>query len=149
VKLPFSKKIFAIGCGSLALLLLMVCALIVFPPDWHKFDAALDMGGLASLPEQASDCQIETSGSMFTRSFNFTFSAPNEEIKKWFQNSPGLSGIVPSVPSNIWGAQHGPTWYPATIGSLSYYRYTLPNGGYGEILVDEENGKVFAYVSWS
>ncbi len=52
--------------------------------------AAREWGRLAPFPESASDLDVVTKGSMFTRAFRVTFQAPSDDVEQWKENSPGL-----------------------------------------------------------
>ncbi len=52
--------------------------------------ATREWGRLAPFPESASDLDVVTEGSMFTRAFRVTFQAPLDDIEQWIESSPGL-----------------------------------------------------------
>ena len=61
---------------------------------WNKSSAvasALDYGGLPSLPGNAREIEISTTGSAFSRSFELSFVSSPKEIKNWITKSYGIS----------------------------------------------------------
>jgi hypothetical protein len=89
---------------------------------------------LAPFPEEADNFNIHTEGSAFTRTFKGSFTASEEIIKSWVQQSPGLQD--------------------AKIEEMSETkkRYIISPGGganYAEVVIDYETGKIEFSVSWS
>ena len=50
----------------------------------------IEWARLAPFPEEATDFQITTTGSMFSREFRASFTAAPETIKSWLEASPGI-----------------------------------------------------------
>lgn len=82
------------------LLLLLILVVIVGYDYWcyrSAIGATLEWARLNPIPSEASDLTIETEGTMFTRQFVLTFSAPEPIIKAWLQSSPGTSTTTPEI----------------------------------------------------
>jgi hypothetical protein len=94
----------------------------------------LEWGRLAPFPANATNVAIETEGGSFTRSFRASFSAPEEDIRTWIRNSPGLNEATPTELSD----------------HKFEYRIT-PGGGanMAKVTIDFTLNKVDIYVSWS
>jgi hypothetical protein len=75
---------------------------IILP--WHRqnaIEAACAWGGLAPLPEAATDLKVSTGGSSFTRSFHITFKAPAEAIVEWVNRSKRLRDARPQTDGDL------------------------------------------------
>lgn len=94
----------------------------------------LDWGRLASPPKSAQNLIVATEGSMFTRAFRASFSAPLVDIDRWLRESPGTRDVTPERPS--------PTRRRFLIS---------PGGGaqHAEVTVEDSSGRVAIYVYWS
>ena len=106
---------------------------IVFP--WQKAEAiktTLIWGGLAELPKEAENLNIEKSGSMFTRTFTIEFKAEQKKIENWILNSKRLKESKPKVK----GVNKTYEIYPGENESLG-----------GKVSI--EKGKVTIRMSWS
>ena len=57
----------------------------------------LEWGRLAPFPESARQFSLSTTGSMFTREFQASFTAPATDIEQWLQQSPGTRDVIPDV----------------------------------------------------
>ena len=82
--------------GSLVVEVGAYFANIMLP--WHRqgaIDAACSWGGLAPLPESATDLEVLTGGGAFTRTFHITFAAPEAAIEEWVKQSPRLRQARP------------------------------------------------------
>ena len=91
-------------------------------------------GRLAPFPDEAENFAIYTEGSFLTRTFKGSFTASQDVITSWVEQSPGLQD--------------------ATVEMMSEKkaRYIVsPSGGanYAEVVIDYESGKVEFVVSWS
>jgi hypothetical protein len=94
----------------------------------------LEWGRLAPFSETAYNFSIHTEGNMFTRSFRASFSAPEEDIRKWVAESPGLQEAAIDLTPE--GKQ----------------RYSIQPGGganLAEVTIDFKSCTVEIYVSWS
>lgn len=105
---------------------------------WNRAEAigsALQWSAMADLPHSASDVEVFTRGSAFSRSFELTFTCSKSEITEWLINSDGVlySQNEPSI--------------------MKVQRFIIDvsmvnsNGGWVE--VDWIRGKVRLYVEWS
>jgi hypothetical protein len=106
---------------------------IVFP--WQKTEViktTLNWGGLAELPKEAENLNVEKSGSMFTRTFIIEFNSDQKEIEKWILNSKRLKNNKPKVK----GVNETYEIYPGENESLG-----------GKVSI--EKGKVTIRISWS
>jgi hypothetical protein len=68
----------------------------VFP--WDKQEAiqtTTEWGGLAPLPAEMEEIDIEKEGSLFTRQFIIEFTASQEQIQNWIKNSKRLKNNSP------------------------------------------------------
>jgi hypothetical protein len=91
-------------------------------------------GRLAPIPASARHLTITKEGSMFTRAFRASFSAPVSDIEQWLGESPGTREAAPE--------RHSPTTRRFLI---------KPGGGaqWAEVTVDDTLGEVRIYVYWS
>ncbi len=95
------------------------------PREWAR---------LAPYPESARDLRASTSGSMFTRAFRVSFTAPAPDIERWLADSPGMREATPERVSP--GKRH----------------FAIKPGGgaqHAEVTVDDTTGSVSIYVAWS
>jgi hypothetical protein len=61
--------------------------------NWNSgVSAALEWSRMLPVPASATNINLQTSGSMFSRSFVLEFDAPLADIEKWFAASPGTTG---------------------------------------------------------
>lgn len=108
---------------------------IVLP--WHRQNAietTCQWGGLVPLPESATDIEVTTNDSMFTRGFRITFTASDSAIDDWAKKSLRLGQALPKTT----GAVDHYEIYPGEVGS---------NGGWVEI--DRAAHRVKIQMSWS
>ncbi|MFA5164759.1 MAG: hypothetical protein WC481_04275 [Candidatus Omnitrophota bacterium] len=96
--------------------------------------ATLEWARLAPFPKEATNFNIKTEGSMFTRSFRGSFSAPKNVIESWIQKSPGFKD------AKIEKIDEGIQKYIIT-----------PGGGanWAEVTINYLENKVDFYVCWS
>lgn len=91
-------------------------------------------GRLAPLPKTARDFTITKEGSMFTRSFRASFTAPVADVERWLHESPGTRDVTPSSPSP----------------SVRHFDIAPGDGAqHAEVTFDESSGVVRIYVFWS
>jgi len=94
----------------------------------------LAWGCLAPLPASAREIRIRAEGSLFTREYRSSFSAPAPDIERWLFDSPGTREAAPlPVPPSL-------------------RRFLImPGGGaeHAEVTVDDCSGVVRIYVYWS
>ena len=78
--------------------------------------------------------ELHTEGSMFTREFYVTFTAPMADINAWIAASPGTRDVTPE---------------PDGYGSMVYK--IKPGGGaqFAEVLVDPKMQTVAIHAFWS
>jgi len=95
--------------------------------------AASTWARIAPLPSSAHDRHVEVKGSMFTREFVITFTAPPNDVHQWLRASPGTSSAKQS-----------------TSGATTIYPIT-PGGGaqFAEVRVNESSGDVTIRTYWS
>lgn len=138
--------LFAVGLFS-ALCLCILCLILVGftltinvaqnrNPTSQKemLQLTLAWARLEPLPPHADNLSVSTEGSAMTRSFRVSFSAPQDEIDAWLQQSPGTSSTF------------------AQILDADRLKYTIEPGGgasRAEVIVDTKNHTVEIYVSWS
>ena len=87
--------VLVLGAGAAAWLGYM---LLSPESSWNQADAircTLEWGRLAPFPASARNLTITTSGGSFTRSFHVSFTASEDDIESWLQQSPGTRGVVP------------------------------------------------------
>jgi hypothetical protein len=87
---------------------------------------------LAPIPASKSEFVIDTTGSMFSRTFRSSFILPQDNLLEWIAASPGL---VDSV-----GDRHGIIQYEVDPGG---------DAQYAEVTIDFDSGKVETYCYWS
>lgn len=89
---------------------------------------------LAPYPGSARELKATTEGSLFTRAFRVSFSAPAADIERWLKDSPGTREATPEHPTP--GVRH----------------FAIKPGGgaqHAEVTVDDASGTVRIYVYWS
>lgn len=104
---------------------------------WHRqeaIEATLLWGGLAELPSTATNVSVTTSGSMFTRTFDLKFEAPDHEIRRWIAESPRLSENTPQNRER---------------GVDRYEIYPGEQGAVGDWVEVRYQGAVVIHMSWS
>jgi len=117
----------------------LVCIVVLFFSyrAWDRHEmlrVTLSWGRLAPLPASAQNFAIAKEGSVFSRAFRASFSAPPADVDRWLRESPGTCDAVPGRPS------------PTT-------RHYLISPGAGaqhaEVTVEDSSGVVQIYVYWS
>jgi hypothetical protein len=98
--------------------------------------ATLRWGRLAPFPASATDLRVETSGSMFTREFEASFTAPAADVAAWLAASPGTGTVTP-VPDG------SSLVYPITPGGGA--QFAQVRLGY----IDSSVATVHVRVYWS
>ncbi len=88
---------------------------------------------LAPFPASATNVSIKTEGNLLTRSFRARFVAPEQDIKSWIKDSPGLNEAMPEE-----------------LGDNTVQYVIAPGGGANkaEVTIDYFWEKVEIYVSW-
>jgi hypothetical protein len=131
----------AVGIGVMPIFAFMVLAFHVGsgqsgqPSDVRTaIRCTLEWGRLSPFPASAEQITITTEGSMFTRAFRASFTAPAPDIERWLQDSPGTRAAISTSPSP--GVRHFEI---------------APGGGaqHGEVNVDDALHSVSIYVFWS
>src|SRR4051812_36160977 len=85
------------ACVIAAGLLLLVGAVVAWE-RWEKnsaIEAALDWTRMSPIPAAATNTEVVTKGSMFTREFVVTFQLPQKQLQQWLAGSPGTKGATP------------------------------------------------------
>jgi hypothetical protein len=97
-------------------------------------ECVLTWGRFAPFPASARHVSFSTEGSMFTRGFRVTFTAPPAEIESWLQQSPGTHEATPE-----------------TLSPRVRHFEITPGGGaeHAEVTVDDTDHEVSIYVYWS
>lgn len=119
----------------------------------HKEVAgALTYGRLATLPLTAQHLEVETAGSLFSRTFWLRFAAPDTAIHGWVRRSPSLAGQAPAlVLPQVFSSPDTPDWFtPSAI--LKGQVFQIPQDEhtfYGTVWLDEANGIVYIKTSHS
>ncbi|NEZ61347.1 hypothetical protein D0962_00925 [Leptolyngbyaceae cyanobacterium CCMR0082] len=137
-------KLGCLGCAGMLAIIIGLGSLWLLAPNWvenhnpfmqqHMIDVAWEWGNFAPIPPEATDLQIMTSGSSFSRTFKGSFSAERSILEKWIQDSPGLN------------LDEG------TRLESGKFRYTIsPNGGagFGSVDLDPQGNMIYFTVSWS
>ena len=137
------KTIIRILIGIVAAIFLFI-GLVVVPyftntiMPWERNNAietTLLWGGMAELPEQTYNLNVQTSGGMFNRTYFLEFSLPSEEIQQWIDKSKRLKDQTPSLRSN---------------GTKLYEIYPGEDGAIGgTVLVNLPQGTVKIKMAWS
>lgn len=105
----------------------------IFP--WNKQQAiqtTIEWSGLAPLPIDKKDIDIEKKGSPFTRQFTIEFTASQEQIESWIRNSKRLKNNIPKQK----GLKKIYDIHPGEAGSLG-----------GNVEIEGNNVKID--MSWS
>ena len=99
--------------------------------DEEAIDLALEWGDLAELPKTVENIEVESEGGIFTRTFRITFEADSDEIGTWLESSEGISD--------------------ATIEKSDVTKYIISpkDANRVEVSINEANGSVEIYASWS
>jgi hypothetical protein len=85
------KKIITFG----AVLIPAVLTDLVFrASDTDALATASTWARLAPLPASARNLHVDVKGSMFTREFVVTFTAPPHDVRQWLKGSPGPSSAT-------------------------------------------------------
>jgi hypothetical protein len=69
---------------------------------WDRHEmlrVTLIWGRLAPLPPSAQNFTITKEGSMFTRAFRASFTAPATDVDRWLRESPGTRDVTPEKTS--------------------------------------------------
>jgi len=130
---------------------------------------ALVFGHLAKLPGNSSNINVDTKGSMFSRTFWLTFESTPAEIDKWIKDSKFLvkkdwenAGRRYNVkhentgnwrergPESI-GHSGKPDWFdPEKLSESELYEVSIADEAlFGRVWVDRKNAKVFIQTSHS
>jgi len=93
--------------------------------------ATLEWTRLAPFPDEVTDFQISTTGSMFSRAFRASFKAEPAVIDSWLEKSPGVQDaeieergttvIYKIKPGG--GAQHAEVKHDRRTNSVRVYTY--------------------------
>lgn len=92
-----------------------------------------EWANVSSFPEHATITLIEKEGSTFSREFHVRFTAPEDEIRKWLSDSPGMSTILPEIEEGV-------------------ETYSIkPSGGaqFAQVIYDTKSNKIVIRVYWS
>ena len=101
----------------------------------NAIETTLLWGGLAELPDATENLNIETSGSMFTRTFILEFQLPQTELHEWLARSKRLKDLTPTIQSD---------------GTKLYEVYPGERRAMGgTVLINPRNGSVKIKMSWS
>lgn len=130
---PRAKKLVRFGIAG------VICAFALFVAYrvWDRQQmvrATREWARLSPFPASAQHFSVQSEGSMFSRAFRVSFTAPVSDIDGWLRESPGTREITPERPS------------PTTRRFL-----ISPGGGaqHAEVTVDNRTGLVRVYVYWS
>ena len=123
--------------------------------QWQQHSAiqtALGYGRLAQIPNKAADVQVDTEGSIFSRTFWLCFRADKATIEKWVAQSSSLSKQTPTVlPTADATVGAAPIWFsPQYIGRG--IKFDIPSNGeqlYGTVWIDYASGIVYIKTSHS
>lgn len=138
------KKIVLRTLLGLFIVLVLFIGLFVVPyfanivMPWDRagaIETTLLWGGLADLPDNSSDVTVQTSGSMFTRTYTIEFDSDETEIKNWINKSKRLKNLKPVSDAN---GVMGFEIYPGEEGAVG-----------GTVTVDKERNRVIIRMMWS
>ncbi|WP_305032691.1 hypothetical protein [Hymenobacter convexus] len=123
--------------------------------QWHQNEAiraALEYGRLAPLPDSATDVQVDTEGSMFSRTFWLCFKTNRTTIDKWVAKSSSLSK-QPSVELSTadFPVIDAPSWFSPQIITRGK-KFDIPSNEdelYGTVWIDYASGTVYIKTSHS
>jgi hypothetical protein len=89
---------------------------------------------LRPIPDTAVDVSVQALGSMFTREFRISFTAPSADVASWLASSPGTKEAVPERQQD---------------GTMVYG--IKPGGGaqFAEVTVSEDESRVVIRAYWS
>lgn len=125
--------------GSITAFLLLCAGLLFTYTDILGLDAqaieiSREWARLDPLPASATQVDVNTEGSMFSREFIVTFTAPQADIEAWLATSPGTAAVTPDMKNK----------------SVRVY-HVQPGGGaqFAEVKVDERTHTVTINTYWS
>ena len=159
---------------SIALITVVVITGIVWfsPPSFIVAGDILKDLRLAPMPRSAAQVRTHEWNSPFSGERYVMFHASREDILEFISRSPVLAGLeveileptpdpprceeLPRPAREVEGdSKYEPSWYPPTIQGKAK-KWTIPGDpkyqGYhnsGELIIDEDNGAVYAKVIWS
>lgn len=117
-------------------ILLIIASGILFYRQYDRneiISGTQEWANRAPFPEDAKIVSIEKKGSAFTREFVIKFTASEEDIQKWLNDSPGTSSISPEANDDI-------------------EKYSIePEGGaqFAEVIYNRTTNEVTIRVYWS
>ncbi|MBJ6110950.1 hypothetical protein JAO73_18150 [Hymenobacter sp. BT523] len=123
--------------------------------QWHQQEAiraALEYGRLAPLPDVTTDLQVDTEGSMFSRTFWLCFKADKASIDRWTAQSSTLAKQTPfTVTSADFQSIGTPDWF--NLKSITKgVKYVIPSDEEelsGTVWIDYGSGTVYIKTSHS
>ena len=140
MKFMSKKNLLITGAFALAAtfsLILLGWSLFGVGSPFHRASAlrvTCEWARLDPIPRSATNIRFASKGSMFTREFDVSFSAPPEDIERWIDHSPGTSSSTPTINKN---------------GTAIYA--IVPDGGaaFAEVRVSKNGGIVRIHTYWS
>jgi hypothetical protein len=133
-RMLIALAVLAVPLGLFGLFAVYVYATFPRADQGQMLSVVYEWGRLAPIPSSAKGLRVTTEGSMFTRGFRASFSAPGPVIERWLRESPGTREAEIERPSP------------------SSRKYVIEPGGgaqHAEVTVDEDSGIVSIYVYWS
>jgi hypothetical protein len=122
--------------GKLIAILVAIAVVV----GWYRYESrqsavatAIVWARLAPFPTSATNRDVDIEGSMFTREFVISFTAPAADIDRWIAASAGPASATQTV-----------------SGSVTTYAIT-PGGGadFAEVKVDKSINRVIIHTYWS
>lgn len=96
-------------------------------------DATCAWARLEPFPKSASEVKIRVTGSMFTREFHISFTAPPEDIQKWLELSAGPREAKKQLAD----------------GTITYEIEPGEGAQFAQVTLSRDRRKVFIRTYWS
>ncbi len=120
--------------GSTIIVLLIGGLFAKAQMDRQAIEISRERARMDLFPTSAAQIEVDAIGSMFSREFVVSFSAPLADINTWLAASPGTAGALPD----------------RAINGVRIYQIK-PGGGaqFAEVKVDDKAEKVTIHTYWS
>lgn len=120
--------------GSTIIVLLIGGLFAKAQMDRQAIEISREWARMDLFPTSAAQIEVDAMGSMFSREFVVSFSAPLADINAWLAASPGTAGALPDM----------------AINGVRIYQIK-PGGGaqFAEVKVDDKAEKVTIHTYWS
>ncbi len=128
----------------LSIVIVLIIGLVVIPyftsivMPWDRasaIESTIAWGGLAEIPDAATELSVDKEGSMFTREFIIEFELDTLEMNEWIQNSFRIKNAEPLIESD---------------GTIKYEIYPGEDGALGgTVRINKSNKTIEINMSFS